>query len=250
MNDAEKLFFRAVESGDRQVVERMLASSPHLAYARDSRDKTALHWAAEKDFPEIARMLIEAGADVEAKTDWGATPLDWAATMGSRKVADLLLPLSSQPMDLITAASLGRLKEVERFLEAGESDALRPRRAAPNHPTDHWVPGSAQILGDIVSDAFYSACRNGHTEVAACLMSRGARIDAKGVFGGTGLHWAAHNGHRDTVEFLVEKGAALESKDEKFDALPEDWAGEGGFKDLANFLREKRLRTAARENES
>jgi ankyrin repeat protein len=40
----------------------------------------------------------------------------------------------------------------------------------------------------------YSAARNGHSQVVEYLLDRGAAIDAKGVFGGTGVHWAAING--------------------------------------------------------
>ena len=66
-----------------------------------------------------------------------------------------------------------------------------------------------------------TACRNGQTVVAALWLERGADINAKGVFGGTGLHWAAINGHKDTVEFLVAHGADLTIRDTKFGSTQE-----------------------------
>jgi ankyrin repeat protein len=93
------------------------------------------------------------------------------------------------------------------------------------------------MKGDVLSDAFYRACRNGHTEVASLLLERGADVNAKGVFGGTGLHWSAINGHRQTVEFLLLHGADLTLRDAKFDATPEGWAAEGGHDEIRELLR-------------
>ena len=38
---------------------------------------TPLHYAAERGFKEIAKLLIAKGADVNAKDVQGDTPLDW-----------------------------------------------------------------------------------------------------------------------------------------------------------------------------
>jgi hypothetical protein len=92
------------------------------------------------------------------------TPLQWAATMGSNGVADLLVAAGAE-LDLWSAAGLGRLDVVER---------LGPSPAADG---DHGI----------VSDACHIACRNGHVDVAAFLLDRGAEIDRRGYFGATGL---------------------------------------------------------------
>ena len=89
--------------------------------------KTALHWAAEMDHAEVAAALVEAGADIEARTTWGASSFDWAATMGSSRVADLLLDRGVTGFTLITrafgscptcAGSLNRAK-ISRPTEGG-----------------------------------------------------------------------------------------------------------------------------------
>jgi hypothetical protein len=172
----------------------------------DDARKTPLHWAAERDDREAAEELLNAGADLEARTSWGATHLEWAATMGSVKVADLLLSRGAAGMDLAIAANLGKIDVVRRLLDAGP---LSPAagKPAPAEPDDHWVADSARMKGDVISHAFYCACRNGHTEVAALLLERGTDVNAKGIFGGTGPHWAAINGHRGTVALLLSHGA-------------------------------------------
>jgi ankyrin repeat protein len=226
--------FQAVRAGDASVVERLLSGDPRLARATDDHLKTPLHWAAEHDYQDVAQLLLDAGADLEATTSWGATPLDWAATMGSAKVADLLLARGAKGMNVVVAASLGKLDLVRELLDSGAPLAL-----ATKEPDDHWVADSARVKGDLISHLFYCACRNGHTAVAALLLERGADVNAKGVFGGTGLHWAAINGHKDTVEFLMAQDADLTIKDARFASTPEGWATEGQHEEICEMLHRR-----------
>jgi ankyrin repeat protein len=233
MNDPAAIL-QAAKDGNVDLVKRLLASDPRLAGATDDEGKTPLHWAAEGDRFEIAELLLGAGADLEAKASWGATAFEWAATMGSTRVADLLLERGAHGLDLVTAASLGKLDVVRASLDSGAPLPIVPRRSAP--PDDHWVADSAYMKGDAISHAFYAACRNGHTAVARLLLDRGADVNAKGVFGGAAVHWAAINGHQDTVAFLVARGADLTLKDARFAATPEGWAAEGGHDDVRQLL--------------
>jgi len=205
----------------------------------DEHGKTELHWAAETDDIDAAKRLLDAGADIEAKTAWGATPLDWAATMGSAGVGDLLIARGASGFTLVVAAGLGRLDEVKSIVTSGVDLIAHRRRGAPESPNDDWPADSAHILRDVLSDAMYAAARNGHTQVVEYLLDHGAAIDAKGVFGATALHWAAINGHRDVVELLVTRGASLEIRDARFNSTPEGWALEGGHIELAKFLERR-----------
>jgi uncharacterized protein len=227
---------QSAKNGDVSVVKRLLSDDPSLVRATDEYLKTPLHWAAEHDHYHIAEMLMDAGADLEATTSWGATPLDWAATMGSTKVADLLLARGAQGMSFVAAASLGKLELVCRILDSGTPLASPARRVVPAERNDDLVADSARVKGDVISEAFYGACRNGHTAVAAVLLERGADVNAKGILGGTALHWAAINGHKDTVAFLVAHGADLTIRDAKFDSTPEGWAVEGQHDEIRDLL--------------
>jgi len=235
MDANRRKFWEAVKQGDAQELKRRLSADGGLVRETDESGKTALHWAAEKNECEIAGILLDAGAEIEAESSWGATALDWAATLGSTRVADLLLERGAQGLNLASAASLGKLEVVRALLAPG--GALEPRRGVPREPNEHWREDTACLQGDAISDAFYGACRNGHTEVAAVLLENGASVNAKGVFGGTGLHWAAINGHKGTVEFLLRNGADARMRDGKFDATAEEWAAEGGQEENVRLLR-------------
>ena len=156
--------------------------------------------------------------------------------MGSAQVGDLLIARGASGLTLIVAAGLGKLETVKNIIASGTDLSTHRRRGAPESPDDHWPADSAHIRGDVLSDAVFAAARNGHTEVVEYLLDHGAQVDAKGVFGATGLHWAAINGHRETVELLIARGANLTIRDERFDGTPEGWANEGGHTDLAGLL--------------
>ncbi|HKY33255.1 MAG TPA: ankyrin repeat domain-containing protein [Candidatus Polarisedimenticolia bacterium] len=232
--------FEAVARGDTARVADLLEQSPDLVRASGAHGKTALHLAAEHDRLDEARLLLGAGADIEARTSWGASPLDWAAVMGSSRVAEELMSRGAGGSTLLTAAALGRLAEVRAIVESEQDLATHRRRGAPQEPDDHWPADSAHILGDVLSDALFAAGRNGQARVVEYLLGRGADIDAKGVFGGTALHWAAINGHEETVRLLLARGASRGVRDARFDSTPEGWAREGGHARIAAMLQDGR----------
>jgi len=124
-------FFDAVRRGDAAAVAQLLDRCPNVACVTGEHGKTGLHWAAEADQAEVALLLLDAGAELEAKTSWGATPLDWASTMGSGRVAELLLSRGATGLTLVVAAGLGKIDEVRAEIESGADLAReRPRGAA------------------------------------------------------------------------------------------------------------------------
>jgi ankyrin repeat protein len=240
MDDPTEEFLEAVKRGDARKVADLISTRPELARAADGQGKTGLHWAAESDGILVARVLVDAGADIEATTTWGASPLDWAANTGSALVAELLLARGASGLTLITAAALGKLSTVEGILTSGADLAPHRRRDAPRTPDDHWPASSAHLAGDVLSDALYAAARNGHAEVVEYLLARGASVDARGVFGATALHWAAMNGHEPVVNLLLARGARTDLQDARFSATPEGWAREGGHDPITDILRRHR----------
>ena len=73
-------FFGAVERRDLAAVRRLLDEEPALALASDATGATALHSAAIRHDPELAELLLRAGADVNARDhEYAGTPTGWAA---------------------------------------------------------------------------------------------------------------------------------------------------------------------------
>jgi ankyrin repeat protein len=59
--------------------------------ATNADDENALHWAAQSNDLESARLLIEAGINIEQRGDLGRTPLHEAAAFGHRDMVLLLI---------------------------------------------------------------------------------------------------------------------------------------------------------------
>jgi ankyrin repeat protein len=239
MTDPDDML-KACERGDLQKVRQVLEADSTLVNAKDANQKSALHIAAEKNFAELTELLISAGADIHAEVSWGMTPLQWAANMGSREAAEVLLKHSAAPqLNMWCAAGLGMLDVVQSFWDTPNS--LKPN-AGQTRSRDlgngKWGKSPApEAYAELVSEAFYIASRNGHVEVARFLRDKGADINCRGFFGAPGLHWAAINGHKAMVEYLIAEGADLKLRDQHFNSTPLSWAFEGKQQEIAELLQ-------------
>jgi hypothetical protein len=71
--------FSAVASADAARVRELLAADPGAAHANDDQGATPLHYAAFNGCRDIAELLLQRGADVNARDGrFGATPAGWA----------------------------------------------------------------------------------------------------------------------------------------------------------------------------
>jgi uncharacterized protein len=88
----------AAEVGDVAVLAALPGASVRkLVNELDGMDRTPLMYAAQKDRVEVARALIEAGADVNAKSSTGETALRITAAGGTPEMARLLLEAGGDP---------------------------------------------------------------------------------------------------------------------------------------------------------
>ena len=90
----QKEMIKAAKAGDAAKIRDFLLRDATLLMARDTDDSTPLHCAVWKGHTEVVALLLEAGADVNAKNNnghWGNTPLHAAAHGNQRAIAQLLL---------------------------------------------------------------------------------------------------------------------------------------------------------------
>jgi hypothetical protein len=70
---------------------RLLIDKGAQVEAKDTCDVTPLHWAAIKGLIEVVSLLCDYGADIEARTDSGMRPLHYAAYHGNISVVKDLI---------------------------------------------------------------------------------------------------------------------------------------------------------------
>jgi ankyrin repeat protein len=99
-------FLEAVKKGDRAVVDQMLDADPSLASAKDASGISAVLLAHYYGKADVAAALLsrgpaldvfEAGADPNAKSREGGTPLHSAGFTGDLETAELLLAYGADP---------------------------------------------------------------------------------------------------------------------------------------------------------
>jgi ankyrin repeat protein len=163
-------------------------ADPNGAVEGSWHAETPLHWAASSDDVEVARALIDGGADIEAigASLGGGTPLDDAVGYGCWQVARLLVERGALA-DLGNAAALGMMSRVDELLAADP-------------------PTSREL-----DDAFWLACHGGQRRMAEFLLELGADVNNTPSWGGDGTPFDAADsldtGREALVTWLRERGA-------------------------------------------
>lgn len=226
----------AIASGDIATLRRLLDESPELIRQRSSRDhrSTLLHYVSAngiEDFRqrtppnivEIARLLLDAGADVNAESDAYAghsMTLGLVATSVHPEVAgvqialmELLLArgaaIEREPGEAVSACLANGRPLAARFL-AAHGAYLHFQNAAGVGRLDRVKELVATTQEQELGKGFVWACAYGHNDVVQFLLDYG--IDPAAGADMTGLHLAAHEGHLDTVKLLLAHNAPIEEK--------------------------------------
>ena len=92
----ETILHRAALRSRREMVEFLVKQ--RAPQVQDVNGNTPLHCAALGGDPEVARLLLEGGADVEAGNSEGDRPLHLAAGAGNLAVLRLLLQVGVSPI--------------------------------------------------------------------------------------------------------------------------------------------------------
>jgi len=208
--------FSAAALGKVEEVAALLSASPRLAkaWAPSGLGETALHWAAAMGHEDVAQLLLDKGADVNAGAGSCGTPLHWAACNGHVGVIRLLLAngasvnaeggfLLGTPLHWTTVR--GR-EQAARVLLAAGADVNAQDTFRDSGTPLHW----AAALG-----------RKG---VAELLLANGAEVDAKASLMATGLHYLAekqfHGAPRLLRVLAAEAGVIVKEQPEQSASAP------------------------------
>ena len=170
--------------------------------------------AAHHDLPFIQQKLAELPGLLNENAQWIETPIQAAAHVGNRPIAEFLLAQGA-PLDICTAAMLGRADDVRAAL------ADDPELAHAHGP--HDIP------------VMYYPAIGGSIEIAQILLDAGADVNA-GEGGNTPLHGAALVGQTPMVQWLLDHDANPYALDYE-GKTPLDRAQANGHEAAAALLR-------------
>jgi ankyrin repeat protein len=225
----------AIHAGDVDTLGRLLRDDPALATARfvgrGGGTSTVLHMVTDwpgyfPAGPQVARLLIDAGADPDALTTGGSpepdrfaeTPLHYAASSDDADVAEALIDGGADIE--VPGGSIGTPLDnaigyacwhVARLLVARGARVDKAWHAAALG----MLARLETIIGDDprpehVSQAFWHACAAGERRAAEYLLSRGADLNWETDYAhGTPLDAAggASTQRENVISWLRELGA-------------------------------------------
>jgi ankyrin repeat protein len=188
------LIARKTAPADLEIV-RLLIKAGAAVQARDVDGETALHKAAAASNVDIAKILIHQGAEVNATSTRRATPLTLAAlTNDDTIMVELLFANGAAVNDLETHSS-------PALLNAAAAGHLGSLRFLISKGAD------ASSTNRAGTTALMEAATHGHAETVEFLLDGGAKIDVQDTGGYSALMYAAFNGQTDIVKLLLKRGA-------------------------------------------
>ncbi|QDK77977.1 hypothetical protein EXU85_04975 [Spirosoma sp. KCTC 42546] len=245
----------AVVTGNIAMLDSLLIANPNLIRMRSMRVHRAmlLHYVGANgvenyrqkspdNVVDIARLLLKAGAEVDALADtYGkGTTLGLVATSIHPKRAGVQIPLIDTLLNyganidctptgwppLMAALANGCPEAAELLRRNGarvdsvvaaaglgrlklvQSFFTEEGHVKTNESDTTW--GLPDEPAAQLETAFFYACTYGHIDVVDFLVSRGVDPNAQGKDGQTGLHCAVLGGQLPLVKWLLERNAALD----------------------------------------
>ena len=162
----------------------------------DDNKVQALHIVACNGHVEVAKVLIENGADVNAVDYEKSTALHFATKCGHVTIMKMLLQNGAN-VNAVDDDWETPLHHAAVFGKVNTMDILRENGADVNAATAHTNKTPLHL-----------ACRYGHTDVAEWLLRNGATMTNMTALGfWTALDYAAMNRFVDVVKVLIQHGA-------------------------------------------
>ena len=201
------IIHHAMSVGNPEIVELLISKGADVN-AKGQFDRVALHYANKKG---MAKILLAHGAIVDAPTNYGETPLHWAAegVNGLGKQVDLVEfadALIAHGADVNKKTGKGRSYQTPLNYAAYWNN-LYVAKLLITHGADVEGGGSSPLSSAGVNGDF--------VEMAQLLVESGANVNARNSTGSTPLHPACRRGNKKVVEYLLSKGADANAKDVK-----------------------------------
>jgi ankyrin repeat protein len=205
----DTLLHLAVQGSRIRLLRAMLSqtTSPDVLDITNNYVWTALHYAATYESRKhsthqkltMVSMLLEAGADINARGDEDYTALDLVAEDGNEALVRLLLdaganintPRNRYPSALTLAARQGEEAVVQMLMDAGAD------------------VDSQDNYGD---SALIAAAESGHVELVRYLLDAGADINLRNMKSETARFGAVLGGYEDVVRVLLDAGADVDDR--------------------------------------
>ncbi|KLU90412.1 hypothetical protein MAPG_10266 [Magnaporthiopsis poae ATCC 64411] len=205
-------FCSAICSGNSVLLDLFLRHGKNFLDKCPIKGGTTLHVAVQivtaRDMALAPiRLLLEAGVDVNAVDNDGATALHIAAQKSNTNVVRYLVRHGAK-VDAVDA-ELGGTPLADSVFGANVENARDLIEAGAN--AFHKLNKGRPLL--------HLAAQEGQREILGLLLSAGVQVNTLDELGETAAYWACRNGHLDCLKFMISQG--LDPKAGKSDLMEE-----------------------------
>jgi ankyrin repeat protein len=212
-NKAEVNIHDAVGLGDLEKLKALLKGNPYLVSRKDTNGETPLHWAAITGSKEATEVLLANNADVNAKDNYGRTPLQMTS---NKEVEDLLLGNKAE-VNIHDAIRLGDSEKVKSLLK-------KTPELVASKDTQGCTP-------------LHLAAGKGRKDMVDLLLTNKADVNARDSGGDTPLHAATAKGGTSGIAILVFLSAKNDEYAKETNANTADFlAAEKQYEDVVRLL--------------
>ncbi|GMH30230.1 hypothetical protein Nepgr_032073 [Nepenthes gracilis] len=151
IKDAGSFLCTAVARGDADLLKRVLTNGVD-PNSKDYDQRTPLHVAASQGLYLMAKLLVDAGANVSAIDRWGNTPLDEGWKCGNQNLIKLLEDAKSSQISQFPCYSDQMIDKKQPSRNKCTVFPFHPWESKENRPLGMvlWLPGT---IGELVKIA-------------------------------------------------------------------------------------------------
>lgn len=209
-----KNIFDCILANDIEKAKSLIQRKPAIVNEYGDARTLPLQQATKYDRPEIIKLLLDNGADINAKDGLGRTALHYAIINESTSLVDLLK--TKNPRNDIPDRE-GK-KAIDLLMDRRDSKTAltvaikEDNRRAMADIFKRWPDMVNMKLSD-GTQLIHTAASKGYPYSIELLLQWGADIEAKDDFNCTPFHYACKTHQDDAIQFLLDHGADYHALD-------------------------------------